>query len=1367
MALDLNGKTQDEIFKAASEFAGVPEAVMRGQWAVESAQGKQLTSPAGARGHFHSMPKTTATWEQRTGKKFNVDDFASAAELYAVTMQENMQLADGDVERALRIYHGGTNEANWGPINAAYTGKVIKAGGLDGGESMGKGGQSFSQTARHLKSQNDQAVFDMAWRGDGIADPNAGRNGSKQAKEYLSDFEKGTIANAQQVGATAAMLNKEDVATTTATFREAARANLDSAVEARTAVNVDAAPLKQTADESTAEYEKGVQAAIDKETWAQSLTFSDKWGANYGQTLTAGMLRAWINPRDESYPEGWSYMDVADEAEKDMTQDERMMLREAVSPSDLTRIQGEVKQRRYDNKIMGTLGTGANFFYGAVASISDPAGWAAGVGVGKAASMLGLGSRALIASGRPVAALAAGAGEGAVGNLVTSVSLDALGDYRTPYDHMEDMGMGLMFGAALALPGARNARINQVANSMISTASANKVALAVKAQAAVGPNATPVQMKAAMQTVIKDEEIANRQSILGDVSDSDRFFSRPDVVPERPGPGEPELPVSSVFRNKKARAVVEDKYGLRDRITDDATRIQVAEAVGRSERIVANNPIDMTKADTKLRIADMEATSTTMMFDDSVVAKAFSINFLENPEGAAGRKASGAIMKSQLQETYIGTGRRDYESHFNMWADEQGIGRMRRALFQDGRERFNREVALEVDRRLNGGSAPNGVNRAVAAAADTMHGVYKRAGSDMQHVGVVGADNIDVNMPYFQRRFNLARIREMQHDLTKRNAFLSMLEDQFENVAGYSDDKFIKGLARTYLERLEHRASGLVDTPAAVYNDGTADILRDSLKALRLNEEQINEALKRFQRGAPGMTKSRIEMDISKSYPDGQGGSFQMVDFIDTDMQKLMRDYTGRASGEVALARHGIAGEAGMKTLRLAIDATGGSPKTLRAFDQVTAEILGRQFGTGDNKLLQNVRMLTGAARLGSAIFPQLGMYLDAAMGIGGARVMRSLGDSRRLLKEIDLMKKGGKVEGGVLSSLEETGAGQFGMRDYNLFGLFDAPEMTEVFGRETLGPISMAIRGSSNASRILSGHRALVAVQTRGMAEQIVHKAWKYIKSGDAQYDKALADMGFDANHIATLRRIMPDVAVFDAQGNLKTLDVRKIAVEDMEARHAINNFRTGVVRGAAQILNQEFTGELGKWAHNGYLKMLFQFRTFSLTAHQKQLGRNMGVHGNKALLGYVMGAMSIAAPIHLARAALRSALLPEEEREKYMADQMHPITLGRATMNYISSLGLLPDVLEMGGAFGGGISDMAGFERPSWLKPTGGRTGAQSDFIGGNIAPGIGLVNDVAQGLHGRPSQLIRSLPGNSLWYLQPLWLGGEAQVDEFMQD
>ncbi len=93
---------------------------------------------------------------------------------------------------------------------------------------------------------------------------------------------------------------------------------------------------------------------------------------------------------------------------------------------------------------------------------------------------------------------------------------------------------------------------------------------------------------------------------------------------------------------------------------------------------------------------------------------------------------------------------------------------------------------------------------------------------------------------------------------------------------------------------------------------------------------------------------------------------------------------------------------------------------------------------------------------------------------------------------------------------------------------------------------------------------------------------------------------------------------------------------------------------------------------------------------------------------------------------------------------------------MNYVSSIGVLPDVLDI-------TSSAVG------LNVSGGRAGNTSDFIGGQILPAAGVVNDAynaAGGLLGIPVRaiqgkpikpgatahdLVKLVPGANLPYLQ----------------
>lgn len=1604
--LDLNGLTQDEQFARAAEFAGVPESALRGQWRVESSNGTRLRSEAGARGHFQTMPDTQVVWEQREGRKFDPDNFSDSLTLAALTMKENMGLAKGDLNDALSIYHGGTNRKNWGERTRTYAGKVLGTNQ----DAAFDGQDQFDTTHRGVS-------FDAAWRGDPFASDGGAGNKGRKPKEFLSDIEKGTIEQARVIASANAELTGDPaVAIAAQASADHVHANLQESVDAASVSEGNDSVVTQDGDKIVNRaMNEAVRSAIDNETFNRTQTIGDKFGAAFSANLTAQTMRAVAAlDEDKGYEGTWRYIDHIDELETpDLSARERSMLREATGPESAQRILREIQQFRHDARVLGGSGTVGQLAWGLAGGVADPVGWAAGFGVSKAASVMGVGTRAFIAEGRPIAALLSAGAEGAAGNLVTSAALDALGQYKTTGDYISDAGYGLVFGWALGAKGVRDAHMTDLGRTILREGAKRNVDLAVRAQQEAGPNATPEQLRKIIERLDGEDDARWAQAALGDIPDGERMFARPDVgervvqeadtiIPERveeiaevsevipgeytattkggewkltneevhPGiyeikafdadgneagtllyakdgtpptvdvveahqrkgvatamlklakqeggvmgdtatgrmnaPAElPSLPkelkgamprygyqdkqfnlrfasdvdraayiiaqkapskrdadylkfvmeatgmtetqartygaqvreqikqvakrgrgdyltvpqifkqaeeevivsprteagqafrtgadegsvavaqakrvitpaskkvipasvkkatptraiANSVFKTNKAREDVYKRYGLREKFSDEQneTRIQVAEAIGRAERIMANNPIDAARLKTILQKGDLEATSTTLLSSESPVAKAVGIMLMENPEGAAGRRATASLDRAMRFEHYMGTTLRDDDAIYQLWRREQGIGNLRAAFDSDPRKRFDKLVAAEMDRRWNGVEGPRSVHPLISAAADVYHVGYKRMGQDQIRVGTVGAERIDPNRAgYFGRHWDIGMIANLEGP--QRTAFLNMLKDQFKEIAELHDDEFIEAFAIKYLQRLEHRAAGLVDVPANLFSDDSAKLLRESLTALKMNEEEIAKVVQRFSRGGASHTKGRLDMDLNRTYSDGNGGTMTALDFINTNLPDLYRKYAARVAGEVALAKHGIMGEQGAKTLREALRVTGAKEKTeLRAYDQFMAEMLGKPFGTGDNKYLANARVLTGSTRLGGALFPQLGAYLDATMAIGIKHTLASIFDIPRLHKEIRALSRGERVPNGILDGMETLGP-DFGMSDYRIFGLYDVADATEIYGKESIGVTSRAIRGSGNAVRIMSGHRAVTGVQTRGMAEQIVQKAWRYIREGGE--DKALDDMGISASLRDELRLHMADVIEWDASGNVKVFNPRNVKEGGERAMLA---FRNSVWRGAAQIIQRDFPGETGKWAHHGLLKSLFQFRTFSLVAHQKQLGRQFAVHGTSKALGYMIGAMSFAVPIHMARVALKASLLPEDQRDKMLEEQLHPVMLARATMNYVGTLGILPDMLDAGGGIAAGWADTAGVDLPKLLKSTGGRTMANGDIIGEQFAPSLGVVNDLAQGVAGRPGKLIRGLPGNNLPYIQPWWLAAEANLKD----
>jgi hypothetical protein len=288
-------------------------------------------------------------------------------------------------------------------------------------------------------------------------------------------------------------------------------------------------------------------------------------------------------------------------------------------------------------------------------------------------------------------------------------------------------------------------------------------------------------------------------------------------------------------------------------------------------------------------------------------------------------------------------------------------------------------------------------------------------------------------------------------------------------------------------------------------------------------------------------------------------------------------------------------------------------------------------------------------------------------------------------------------------------------------------------YGMDTVGVADRLLRGASYAQAKLSLWRTMHSVQQRGMAEQIVAKIARY--SRDNTEDVALTQFGITPE---MRRAIIADGAARWDGDSLVEFDVTKI--KDPEMAEAIIQ---SVHRGVQQIIQGTFIGETGKWAHDGYLKVLTQFRTFSLTAMEKQWARQRNSRGTGAALGILLGSMSVAAPVYVARVYAQSVGRPDQE--EYIERRLTPELIARQTLNYVALSGLAGDFLDIGAAL---APDEYG------VKMTGGRAGTDTDFVGNLVAPSMSLVDDVWKGFQNLddPEKLARILPGSRIPYLLP---------------
>jgi hypothetical protein len=372
-------------------------------------------------------------------------------------------------------------------------------------------------------------------------------------------------------------------------------------------------------------------------------------------------------------------------------------------------------------------------------------------------------------------------------------------------------------------------------------------------------------------------------------------------------------------------------------------------------------------------------------------------------------------------------------------------------------------------------------------------------------------------------------------------------------------------------------------------------------------------------------------------------------------------------------------------------------------------------------------------ARLGGMGFTQLAESINGMFHVGVAKSFSAVADLPRLRSEILALSRGEKVNNPIIGSLEQYRGVEFGTDAYKIVFPYDSTSATPTYGRDTLNMADRLLRGGGYVQGKLSMWRAIHSTQQRGFAEQIVRKAAEYIHGG--LEDVALKDMGISAE----LSKKIRDSGAIVMEGNrLKEFDITKVA-----DKAAAEEFVQAIHRGVGQIIQDSFIGEKGKWAHDGLMRLMTQFRTFSITSVEKQWGRQVGNVGTYKALGMMMGAMSLAAPIYMARTYLQS--IGREDREAYLEKQLTFDKIARATLNYIAMSGLAGDFLDV-------TSSVTGVG-----ESTGGRAGQGQSFLGNVVAPAAGLLEDTYKGIQNTkdgtdPKQLLRSMPFSRVPYLIP---------------
>jgi hypothetical protein len=737
-------------------------------------------------------------------------------------------------------------------------------------------------------------------------------------------------------------------------------------------------------------------------------------------------------------------------------------------------------------------------------------------------------------------------------------------------------------------------------------------------------------------------------------------------------------------------------------------------------------------------VFNVASTGLTMLKSQSPLVRWVASQLLEDASGVQAKRGTTAAIKKHLMERLMmGNTINDIDSAYSFWKKGKPGGWQDDMIGGKNRAEFDRLMAEEIEARRSA-KAPVSTDGNVKVAVDSIEAAYTRTAKAQVDAKTLGSEGLPTtSVGYMPHRMSAKAVLNLTNE--KREIVHQALTDQFINIEGW-DASFSDMLASKYMQRVLDRATGGNSSTLGGNSSSSVDLIEEALNNMQLPTDQIAKHMANFKKGAANFTKGRIELDLNKSYPTAQG-DFKLLDIFETNQIELLRSQVQRASGDVALALKGVQGKPGLTLLRKAMqfgeDGKKATNQELEAFDQIAAELMGEPFGTATPRWMERAMSANTLVRLGGIVYNQISESINGIVHVGAMRVLESVTGIPRLRQEILALARGEKVDNSIIGSIELAGGAEFGTDAYKIVMPFDNPSNTmPTYGQDTLTLTDRLLRGGGHVQAKLSGWRAIHSAQQRGMAEQIVHKTLRYIREG--KDDIALQQFGITPELQQAMRAELGTIARFDGD-RLVEFDVTKMTDPAMREQ-----LIQAVWRGTSQIIQGTYIGERGKWAHDGTLKLLTQFRTFSITSMEKQWGRQRNSRGAFATFGIIMGAMSLAMPIYMARTYASSIGRPDQA--EYLEERFQPQHIARATMNYVANLGLAPDMID-------GLSAM--LPESMGIKATGGRAGVETDFVGNYVAPAFSLVDDVWKYAQSplEMDDAARILPLRNLPYLVPL--------------
>lgn len=583
-----------------------------------------------------------------------------------------------------------------------------------------------------------------------------------------------------------------------------------------------------------------------------------------------------------------------------------------------------------------------------------------------------------------------------------------------------------------------------------------------------------------------------------------------------------------------------------------------------------------------------------------------------NADGSVlGRAASENVtheMKVRLTKFY-----RTAEPAYKEWAKAKGIAWWKRGLHRD---EFFEQVGRAARRDAGTWTADVNVNK-VADQLRTMHADLLRFAKDK---GVKGFESVAENSNYLMRVHNLKKIddvvEEHGEEVVRRLIANSMMRgsDQLE----YEDALKI---ATGYLKSVRGRRWQDVSL-ARVFDGDQQELLERMLREeTDLDDAGIQRILggvksvgREGDGGKIGSARRRVRLDESYRL-DGRGDpDLGIEDLLDNNAERLIHLYTRQVTG---------AGYMQDVLRKYATPNADGTGENIPSFETIISQIRETAGGMGmtraelDEQIerLETIRKavlgipLNKQGRFGETlrlirdynfirVMNQVGFAQLAEIGniLGHAGVKATL-QHVPALRSIWRRAKDGSMDDQFLDEIEVIwGIGTDRLRRTTMNRLDDYG----VYEGQSVGRLDNILQKGKAITADISMMAGVNSALQRMAARASIQRFMNMASGGRKMSAKRLASIGLSEEMGERVFRQMRD-HVTREEGVLGR-KVKRINIDDWTDQEAASAFVNAIDRWSRRVIQENDIGQMSKWMTTDLGKSMIQFRSFMISAWQKQ---------------------------------------------------------------------------------------------------------------------------------------------------------------------